>query len=94
MAQLDIKQLRGLTQGSILFLGTGSVVTEDFTRLSYDYTNNILNVNGQIRIQDGSEAAGYILVTDATGLATWTSSTPQSQSLDLQQVYKIVSLRI
>jgi hypothetical protein len=94
MAQIDIKQLRGLTQGSILFLGTSSVVTEDFSRLNYDFTNNILNINGQIRIQDGSEAAGYILVSDATGLATWTSSTPQTQSLDLQQVYKIVSLRI
>jgi hypothetical protein len=94
MALIDIKQLRGLTQGSILFLGTSSVVTEDFTRLNYDYTNNILNVNGQIRIQDGSEAAGYVLVSDGTGLATWTSSTTQAQSLDLQQVYKIVSLRI
>ena len=94
MALIDIKQLRGLTQGSILFLGTASVVTEDFSRLNYDYANNIFNINGQLRIQDGSEAAGYILVSDATGLATWTSSQTQAEGIDLQQVYKIVSLRI
>ena len=74
MAQIDIKQIRGGTQGSILFLGTNSVVSEDYSKLNWDVSNDILNINAKLRIQDGTEGVGYVLISDATGLASWTSS--------------------
>jgi len=55
MSQQNIKQIRGGTQGSILFLGTNSVVSEDITKLNYDQSAGILNLNTKIRIQDGTE---------------------------------------
>lgn len=33
----------------------------------------ILDITGQIRIADGSEAAGNVLTSDATGIASWTA---------------------
>ena len=36
MAQQDIKQIRGASQGSILFLGTNSIVSEDYDNLNWD----------------------------------------------------------
>ena len=36
MAQQDIKQIRGASQGSVIFLGTNSVVSEDYNKLNWD----------------------------------------------------------
>lgn len=74
MAQIDIKQIRGGTQGSILFLGTNSVVSEDYSKLNWDISTDTLNINAKLRIQDGTEGNGYVLISDSTGLASWTSS--------------------
>lgn len=74
MAQIDIKQIRGGTQGSILFLGTNSVVSEDYSKLNWDISTDTLNINAKLRIQDGTEGDGYVLISDSTGLASWTSS--------------------
>jgi hypothetical protein len=46
MAQQDIKQIRGASQGSILFLGTNSIVSEDYDKLNWDQSNDILTLNG------------------------------------------------
>jgi hypothetical protein len=81
MAQIDIKQIRGGTQGSILFLGTNSVVSEDYSKLNWDISNDTLNINAKLRIQDGTEGVGYVLISDATGLASWTSSVSGSSNL-------------
>jgi hypothetical protein len=70
MAQINIKQIRGASQGSILFLGTNSVVKES-TDLQWDDLNSVLSVNGNLKISDGNEQEGYVLTSDADGFATW-----------------------
>lgn len=50
MAQLNIKQIRGLTAGSILFLDSDSKVTEDFSKLNWNFTDQKLNINGSIQL--------------------------------------------
>jgi hypothetical protein len=80
MAQQDIKQIRGASQGSILFLGTNSVVSEDFNNLNWNQSNNILYINGNIQIIDGNQQSGYVLTSDANGLASWSPGSTQSIS--------------
>ena len=48
MSQLKIKQIKGLTAGSILFLSSTLTVSEDYSKLNWNYTNNSLNVLGSI----------------------------------------------
>lgn len=48
MSQLKIKQIKGLTAGSILFLNSTLTVSEDYSKLNWNYTNNSLNVLGSI----------------------------------------------
>lgn len=81
MAQLDIKQIRGGSQGSILFLGTNSIVSEDFNNLNWNQSNNILSILGNIQIVDGNQQDGYVLTTDSNGLATWSQSQGSTQSI-------------
>ena len=71
MAQIDIKQVRGGSQGSVLFLGTNSVLSEDYDNLNWDQSSSIFSINGNIKITDGNQTDGYILKTDANGLGTW-----------------------
>ncbi len=81
MAQIDIKQLRGASQGSILFLGTGSSVSEDVNKLSWDQNSDVFSLVGKIKIVDGNQQSGYVLTSDGTGLATWTQSLVATQSI-------------
>ena len=74
MAQQDIKQIRGASQGSILFLGTSSIVSEEYDKLNWDQSNNIFTINGNLKITDGSQSSGYVLTSDSDGLATWQSN--------------------
>ncbi len=74
MALIDIKQLRGASQGSVLFLGTNSIVSENYNNLRWDQTTNTLTVDGVFQYIDGNQQSGYVLVSDASGNATWTSS--------------------
>ena len=74
MAQINIKQIRGESQGSLIFLGTNSVLSENYNRLNWNQNTNQLFINGQLKIQDGNQASGYLLTSDSNGLATWTSS--------------------
>jgi hypothetical protein len=53
MAQQYIKQIRGLTQGSILFLGTNSVVSEDSINLNWNQSGKILYINGNLSVSGG-----------------------------------------
>ncbi|MCW5907390.1 MAG: hypothetical protein KIS94_06000 [Chitinophagales bacterium] len=41
------------------------------TGLGFDNPTGKLEVNGNIRIKDGTEAAGYVLTSDANGYASW-----------------------
>ena len=41
---------------------------------SLTFVNGVLIIDGGLQITDGSQESGYILVSDANGLATWTSS--------------------
>jgi hypothetical protein len=50
MSQIDIKQIHGASQGSILFLGTNSTVSESFSDLNWNQSDNILHINGNIGI--------------------------------------------
>jgi hypothetical protein len=81
MAQIKIKQILGASQGSILFLGTNSIVSEDFNNLNWNQSDNILYINGNIQIVDGNQQAGYVLTTDDNGLATWSQSQGSTQSI-------------
>lgn len=73
MPQQNIKQIRGASQGSILFLGTNSVVGEDFDNLNWDQSNSVLYINGNLKINDGNQQAGYVLTSDGDGNTTWQS---------------------
>ena len=44
MPQQNIKQIKGATQGSVLFLGTNGVVSENNSGLYWDNVNNRLGV--------------------------------------------------
>ena len=44
MAQQNIKQVRGATQGSVLFLGTNGVVSENNNKLYWDISNSALSI--------------------------------------------------
>jgi hypothetical protein len=72
MAQMNIKQIRGASQGSILFLGTNSIVSEDWDKIRW--VDNKLILNGGIQISDGTQNNGWVLVSDGDGNASWTSS--------------------
>lgn len=74
MSQQYIKQVRGLSQGSVLFLGTNSVVSEDYNKLNWSQSDSVLSIGGKIKIVDGSQQNGYVLTTDSNGLATWSQS--------------------
>jgi len=78
MSQINIKQIRGASQGSILFLGTNSTVSEDWNSLSWNQSNKELTVIGTVStdsliIANGAQS-GYILTSDSNGLTSWTSS--------------------
>ena len=76
MAQMNIKQIRGASQGSILFLGTNSVVSENFNNLRWDNSSQKLVVDGTFQYIDGNQQGGYYLVSDNFGNASWTASVP------------------
>jgi len=54
MPQHNIKQVKGATQGSVLFLGTNGVVTENNGKFFWNTTNNALLI--RTNTQFGSEA--------------------------------------
>jgi hypothetical protein len=83
MAQIKIKQVRGASQGSILFLGTNSVISENFENLRWEQNSNKLFVDGSFQYIDGNQQPGYVLTTDGSGLATW------SQSNATQSIYQV-----
>ena len=45
---------------------------------------NPLHVNGKLRIQDGSQANGYILTSSGTGVTTWKPATETKQIMVLK----------
>jgi len=48
MPQQNIKQIKGATQGSVLFLGVNGVVSENSTQLYWDSTNSSFNIVGTL----------------------------------------------
>ena len=86
MALIDIKQLRGASQGSVLFLGTNSIVSENYNNLRWDQTTNTLIVDGGFQYIDGNQQSGYILVSDSSGNATWTSSVAVGATNGLSEI--------
>ena len=74
-------------QGTFEVIGGGivdGVQTTGASAISVDIAGNVgmgtttpaakLDVNGSVKITDGSEGAGKILVSDANGLATWSDA--------------------
>lgn len=70
MAQIKLKQIKGLTPGSILFLNQNSTVIEDFSRLNWNTTQNQLTIGGNITLTDSHQVSNTIT---ATGLSTGTA---------------------
>jgi len=58
--------------GSTSGLGGNIVLTPGTSTTSAN--NGIVQINGQVKITGGTPAAGEILMTDANGLATWSTS--------------------
>jgi hypothetical protein len=71
-SKIRLKQITGSASGSILFISTSYSVTEDFAKLNWNSLDSILTIDGKVKITDGSESPGYVLTSDADGLATWT----------------------
>src|ERR1035437_9755545 len=72
----------GGTAGSVLFLDIGGTLAEDNANFFYDPVQHrlglgtttpttTLDVVGTFLYDDGSQVAGYALITDALGNATW-----------------------
>lgn len=72
----------GGTAGSVLFLGLGSTLAQDNTHFFWDDTNNRLGLGnntpsatldlvGTFQYVDGSQVANFVLISDASGNATW-----------------------
>jgi hypothetical protein len=80
-AKIKLKQIKGSTSGSILFVNTSNSITEDFSKLNWNSEDSILTINGKVKITDGSESPGYVLTSDADGLATWAESSFIDQSM-------------
>lgn len=38
-----------------------------------DFANDSINLNGKVKIQDGSQGSGKVLTSDANGVATWST---------------------
>jgi hypothetical protein len=53
MAQIKLKQIKGLTPGSILFLNQSSTVVEDFSKLNWNSTQNQLTIGGSVKFDTG-----------------------------------------
>jgi hypothetical protein len=70
ISKIRLKQVIGTTPGSILFIDNNSI-TEDFSKLNWNSGNEILTINGKVKIANGSENTGYVLTSDSNGLATW-----------------------
>jgi len=71
MSQINIKQIKGASQGSILFLGTSSV-SEDWDKLKW--FSGTFSIDGGFQLKNGTEGDGYYLVSDSNGYAYWTAS--------------------
>ena len=56
--------LTGSTQGSVLFVGAGGVISEDNTNLNWDDDNDIFTVRETIQIKDSS--GNIIMFSDGT----------------------------
>ena len=57
MAQLNLKQIRGLAAGSVLFLDSDSIITEDFNKLNWNVTDQKLNISGSIQLDNTFHSA-------------------------------------
>lgn len=79
MSRIKIKQVKGQTQGSILFIGDNNSISEDFNKINWDSTTDIFTVSN-LKLTEGSED-GYILMSDNNGLASWTQSNIATQSI-------------
>jgi hypothetical protein len=53
MALQNIKQIKGSTQGSVLFLGPNGVVSENNSQLYWDISNNSLGVGSKLGVGPG-----------------------------------------
>lgn len=72
----------GGTAGSVLFLGLGSTLAQDNSHFFYDDTNHrlglgtiiptkTLHIVGGFRYVDGNQATANVLISDASGNASW-----------------------
>ena len=84
MAQQNIKQIKGATQGSVLFLGVNGIVSEDYDKLNW--YQGTFSINGNLKINDGNQQSGYFLSTDGNGLARWSPGSTVSEINDLSDV--------
>lgn len=86
MAQINIKQIRGATSGSILFLGTNSVVSES-ENLRFDYVDNKLTLNGTVGIGVTNSAAILHVSNNGTSIPLIIAS--GSSTTDLVRITQV-----
>jgi hypothetical protein len=67
--KINIKQIKSDIQGPILFMDNNSVTRS--TDLVWDDLSKIFTIYGKIRIVDGTQAYGKILMSDTNGNASW-----------------------
>ena len=90
MAQQDIKQIHGASQGSVLFLGTNSVVSENYDRLNWSQSDNKFNIYGQLYVQS-TQSNFKVGIDGNTGLDSVVGYSDNNISLSANNTDFIIS---
>jgi len=88
MPHIKIKQIKSNEQGSVLYTNNDGIISEDATKLNWDFINDELNVIGKINTNSlkisgiaNNESLDRLLVTDINGNISY--KTDNSSSLNI-----------
>ena len=89
-ANAEVSQSNSLVLGSIA--GVNGASSDVHVGIGTTAPDTTLHVVGNIKMEDGSELAGYIPVSDVNGVMTWTDPTTITAANDLNLASDILTL--
>jgi hypothetical protein len=60
----------------------GRMYVSDSVGIGTDSATALLDINGSLRLRDGTQNNGYVLISDVNGFASWSDKTSVNNSLD------------